>query len=47
MRRLTDIVADRDVEGLSALAELQRSAKNSGVAATYDRLIAAVGIPQR
>jgi tetratricopeptide (TPR) repeat protein len=50
MRRLTDIVAERprDVEGLSALAELQRSAKNYvAAAATYDRAIAAVGIPQR
>ncbi len=50
MRRLTDIVAERphDVEGLSALAELQRSAKKyAEAAATYDRAIAAVGIPQR
>src|SRR6202044_4178095 len=37
-----------DVEGLSALAELQRSAKKYvDAAASYDRAIAAVGIPQR
>jgi tetratricopeptide (TPR) repeat protein len=50
MRRLTTIVAERphDVEALSALAELQRSAKKyAEAAATYDRAIAAVGIPQR
>ena len=50
MRRLTEIVAERphDVEALSALAELQRSAKKyAEAAATYDRAIAAVGIPQR
>jgi Flp pilus assembly protein TadD len=50
MRRLTDIVAKRpqDVEALSALAELQRSAKQyTEAAATYDKAIAAVGIPQR
>jgi tetratricopeptide (TPR) repeat protein len=50
MRRLTDIVAERplDVEALSALAELQRSAKKyTEAAATYDKAIAAVGIPQR
>jgi tetratricopeptide (TPR) repeat protein len=49
-RRLTEIVAARphDVEALSALAELQRSAKKyAEAAATYDRAIAAVGIPQR
>jgi tetratricopeptide (TPR) repeat protein len=49
-RRLTDIVAQRplDVEALSALAELQRSAKKYPEAATtYDKAIAAVGIPQR
>jgi Flp pilus assembly protein TadD len=50
MRRLSDIVAARphDVEALSALAELQRSGKKYvEAAATYDRAIAAVGIPQR
>jgi Flp pilus assembly protein TadD len=50
MQRLAKIVAERprDVEGLSALAELQRSAKKyAEAAATYDRAIAAVGIPQR
>jgi tetratricopeptide (TPR) repeat protein len=50
MQRLAEIVAERprDVEGLSALAELQRSAKKyAEAAATYDRAIAAVGIPQR
>jgi tetratricopeptide (TPR) repeat protein len=50
MKRLVEIVAERpgDVEGLSALAELQRSAKKYvEAAATYDRAIAAVGIPQR
>src|SRR6202453_1720446 len=50
MRRLAEIVMERphDVEGLSALAELQRSAKKyAEAAATYDRAIAAVGIPQR
>ena len=49
-RRLTEIVAARphDVEALSALAELQRSAKKYvEAAATYDQAIAAVGIPQR
>jgi len=49
-RRLTEIVAahPHDVEALSALAELQRSAKKYvEAAATYDRAIAAVGIPQR
>jgi len=49
-RRLTAIVAahPHDVEALSALAELQRSAKKYvEAAATYDRAIAAVGIPQR
>ena len=49
-RRLTAIVAARphDVEALSALAELQRSAKKYvEAAATYDRAISAVGIPQR
>jgi tetratricopeptide (TPR) repeat protein len=49
-RRLVDIVAARphDVEALSALAELQRSAKKYvEAAATYDQAIAAVGIPQR
>ena len=49
-QRLSQIVAARphDVEALSALAELQRSAKKYvGAAATYDQAIAAVGIPQR
>jgi tetratricopeptide (TPR) repeat protein len=49
-RRLTDIVAARphEVEGLSALAELQRSTKKyAEAAATYDKAISAVGIPQR
>jgi tetratricopeptide (TPR) repeat protein len=49
-RRLTDIAAARphDVEALSALAELQRSQKKyAEAAATYDKAIAAVGIPQR
>jgi tetratricopeptide (TPR) repeat protein len=49
-RRLADIVAARphDVEALSALAELQRSTKKYAEAAdTYDKAIAAVGIPQR
>jgi len=49
-RRLKEIVAARphDVEALSALAELQRSAKKyAEAAATYDQAIAAVGIPQR
>lgn len=49
-RRLAEIVAARphDVEALSALAELQRSGKKYvEAAATYDKAIAAVGIPQR
>ncbi len=49
-KRLTDLVTARphDVETLSALAELQRSAKKYvEAAATYDRAIAAVAIPQR
>jgi tetratricopeptide (TPR) repeat protein len=49
-QRLSQIVAARphDVEALSALAELQRSAKKYvEAAATYDQAIAAVGIPQR
>ncbi len=49
-RRLIEIVAARphDVEALSSLAELQRSAKKYvEAAATYDQAIAAVGIPQR
>jgi Flp pilus assembly protein TadD len=49
-RRLKEIVGARphDVEALSALAELQRSAKKyAEAAATYDEAIAAVGIPQR
>ena len=50
MRRLNEIIAARphDVEALSSLAELQRSAKKYVEAsATYDKAIAAVGIPQR
>jgi tetratricopeptide (TPR) repeat protein len=50
MQRLTEIVAARphDVEALSSLAELQRSAKKYVEAATtYDKAIAALGIPQR
>jgi tetratricopeptide (TPR) repeat protein len=50
VRRLNDIISQRphDVEALSALAELQRSAKKYvDAAATYDTAIAAVGIPQR
>ena len=49
MRHLNEIVAARphDVEALSSLAELQRSAKKYvEAAATYDKAIAAVGIPQ-
>ena len=49
-RRLMEIVAARphDLEALSSLAELQRSAKKYvEAAATYDQAIAAVGIPQR
>ncbi|HZZ61924.1 MAG TPA: tetratricopeptide repeat protein [Roseiarcus sp.] len=48
--RMTDIVAARpnDVDALTALAGLQRSAKKyAEAAATYDRTIAAVGVPQR
>ena len=50
MARLNEIIATRphDVEALSSLAELQRSAKKYvEAAATYDQAIAAVGIPQR
>ena len=50
MQRLSEIVAARphDVDALSSLAGLQRSAKKYVEAeATYDRAIAAVGIPQR
>jgi tetratricopeptide (TPR) repeat protein len=50
MQRLKEMVAARphDVEALSSLAELQRSAKKYvEAAATYDKAIAAVGIPQR
>jgi tetratricopeptide (TPR) repeat protein len=50
MQRLTQIVVARpnDVEALSSLAELQRSAKKYAEAAvTYDQAIAAVAIPQR
>jgi tetratricopeptide (TPR) repeat protein len=49
-RRLTEIAAARpdDVEALSALAGLQRSAKKyAEAAATYDHAVAAVGVPQR
>ena len=49
-QRLTQIVEKKphDVEALSALAELQRSAKKYvEAAATYDKAIAALGIPQR
>ncbi len=48
IKRLEAIVAERpvDVDALSALAGLQRSAKQyKEAAATYDRAIAAVGIP--
>jgi tetratricopeptide (TPR) repeat protein len=48
--RLQAIVAARphDVDALSSLAGLQRSAKNyAEAAATYDKAITAVGIPQR
>jgi tetratricopeptide (TPR) repeat protein len=50
VQRLQAIVAARpyDVDALSSLAGLQRSAKNYAEAtATYDKAIAAVGIPQR
>jgi len=50
MKRLQALVEKRphDVEALSALAGLQRSAKRyAQAAATYDKAIAAVGIPQR
>ena len=50
LKRLQAIVEKRphDVEALSALAGLQRSAKQyAAAAATYDKAIAAVGIPQR
>jgi tetratricopeptide (TPR) repeat protein len=50
MKRLQDMVAARphDVEALSALASLQRSTKKyEEAAATYDKAVAAVGIPQR
>ena len=50
VQRLNEIVTARphDVEALSSLAELQRSAKKYvEAAATYDKAIAAVGIPQR
>jgi tetratricopeptide (TPR) repeat protein len=50
MQSLNDIVAERphDVDALSSLAGLQRSAKKFAEAAsTYDRAIAAVGIPLR
>ncbi len=50
IQRLQDIVAARphDADALSSLAGLQRSAKKyAEAAATYDRAIAAVGIPQR
>ena len=50
MRRLNEIVAKRphDVDALSSLAGLQRSVKKyAEAAATYDKAIAAVGIPLR
>ena len=50
MQRMSAIVAARpnDVEALSSLAGLQRAAKKyAEAAATYDRAIAAVGVPQR
>ncbi len=50
MKRMTEIVAERpqDVDALSSLAGLQRAAKKyAEAAATYDKAIAAVGIPQR
>ena len=50
MRRLEEMVATKphNVEALNALAGLQRSAKKYvDAAATYDKAIAAVGIPQR
>ena len=50
MQRMSEIAAARpyDVDALSSLAGLQRSEKKySEAAATYDRAIAAVGIPQR
>jgi tetratricopeptide (TPR) repeat protein len=50
VQRLQAIVAARphDVDALSSLAGLQRSAKNyAEAAATYDKAIAAVAIPQR
>jgi tetratricopeptide (TPR) repeat protein len=50
MKRMTEIVAARpnDVEALSSLAGLQRSAKKYAEAAgTYDKAIAAVGVPQQ
>ncbi len=50
IQRLQAMVAARphDVDALSALAGLQRSAKKYvEAAATYDKAIAAVGIPQR
>ena len=50
MQRLEEMVAAKpyDVEILNALAGLQRSGKKyAEAAATYDKAIAAVGIPQR
>jgi tetratricopeptide (TPR) repeat protein len=50
MQRMTAIVAARpnDVDALSSLAGLQRAAKKyAEAAATYDRAIAAIGVPQR
>jgi Flp pilus assembly protein TadD len=50
MKRLEAMVAAKphDVEALSALAGLQRSAKQYvEAAATYDKALAALGIPQR
>ena len=50
LKRMDEIVAARpgDVEALSSLAGLQRSAKKyAEAAATYDKAIAAVGVPKR
>ena len=50
MQRMSEIVAEQphDADALSSLAGLQRAAKKyAEAAATYDKAIAAVGIPQR
>ena len=50
LQRMKELVAARpnDVDALTALAGLQRAAKKyAEAAATYDRAIAAVGVPQR